>query len=48
MVLNICKLEIAFECQTRFSNSFLYKDPIIHDLIVGRVVPKTFRPNVLK
>ena len=25
--LNCCKLEIAFKCQTRLSNSFWFKDP---------------------
>ena len=32
-VLNCCKLEIAFKCQTRLSNSFHYKDSIPKDLI---------------
>ena len=36
-VLNCCKLEIAFKCQTRLSNSFHYKDPISKDLISGVV-----------
>ena len=27
-ILNYYKLEIAFKCQTRLSNSFRYKDPI--------------------
>ena len=35
--LNCCKLEIAFKCQTRLSNSFRYKDPIPKDLISGVV-----------
>ena len=35
--LNCCKLEIVFKCQTRFSNSFRYKDPIPKDLISGVV-----------
>ena len=34
-VLNCCKLEIVFKCQTRLSNSFRYKDPISKDLISG-------------
>ena len=36
-VLNYYKLEIAFKCQTRLSNSFRYKDPIPKDLISGVV-----------
>ena len=36
-VLNCCKLEIVFKCQTRLSNSFLYKDPLPRDLISGVV-----------
>ena len=36
-VLNCCKLEIAFICQTKLSNSFLFKDPIPKDLISGVV-----------
>ena len=36
-VLNCCKLEIVFKCQTRLSNSFRYKDPIPKDLISGVV-----------
>ena len=36
-VLNSCKLEIVFKCQTRLSNSFRYKDPIPKDLISGVV-----------
>ena len=36
-VLNCCKLEIVFKCQTRLSNSFRYKDPIPKDLISGAV-----------
>ena len=36
-VLNCCKLEIAFKCQTKLSNSFCYKDPILKDLISGFV-----------
>ena len=36
-VLNCCKLEIVFKCQTRLSNSFHYKDPIPKDLISGVV-----------
>ena len=35
--LSCCKLEIAFKCQTRLSNSFRYKDPIPKDLISGVV-----------
>ena len=34
-VLNSCKLEIVFKCQTKLSNSFHYKDPIPKDLISG-------------
>ena len=34
-VLNCCKLETVFKCQTRLSNSFCYKDPIPEDLITG-------------
>ena len=37
-VLNCCKLEIVFKCQTRLSHSFCYKDPIPKDLISGVVV----------
>ena len=36
-VLNCCKLEIVFKCQTRLSNSFRYKEPIPKDLISGVV-----------
>ena len=36
-LLNCCKLEIVFKCQTRLSNSFRYKDPIPKDLISGVV-----------
>ena len=36
-VLNCCKLEIAFKCQTKLSNSFRFKDPIPRDLISGVV-----------
>ena len=36
-VLNCCKLEIAFKCQTRLSHSFRHKDPIPKDLISGVV-----------
>ena len=36
-VLNCCKLEIVFKCQTRLSNSFYYEDPIPKDLISGAV-----------
>ena len=36
-VLNCCKLEIAFKCQTKFSNSFRFKDPLPKDLISGVV-----------
>ena len=36
-VLNCCKLEIVFKCQTSLSNSFHYKDPIPKDLISGVV-----------
>ena len=36
-VLNCCKLEIAFKCQTNLSNSFRFKDPIPKDLISGIV-----------
>ena len=31
-VLNCCKLEIAFKCQTKLSNSFRFKDSIPKDL----------------
>ena len=31
-VINCCKLEIVFKCQTMLSNSFHYKDPIPKDL----------------
>ena len=36
-VLNCWKLEVVSKCQTRLSNSFLYKDPIPKDLISGDV-----------
>ena len=36
-VLNCCKLEIVFKCQTKLSNSFRFKDPIPRDLISGVV-----------
>ena len=36
-VLNCCKLEIVFKCQTKLSNSFRFKDPISKDLISGVV-----------
>ena len=36
-VLNCCKLEIVFKCQTRLSNFFRYKDPIPKDLVSGVV-----------
>ena len=36
-VLNCCKLEIVFKCQTKLSHSFRYKDPIPKDLISGVV-----------
>ena len=36
-VLNCCKLEIIFKCQTRLSNSFRYEDRIPKDLISGVV-----------
>ena len=36
-VLNCCKLEIVFKLQTKFSNSFRFKDPIPKDLISGAV-----------
>ena len=32
-VLSCCKLEIAFKCQTRLSNSLRYKDPVPKYLI---------------
>ena len=38
-VLNCCKLEIAFKCQTKLSNFFRFKDPIPKDLI-SRIVCK--------
>ena len=34
-VLNCCKIEIAFKCQDKLSNSFPFKDPIPKDLISG-------------
>ena len=37
-VLNCCKLEIAYKCQTKLSNSFQFKDPILKDLISGVVI----------
>ena len=37
LILNCCKLEIAFKCQTNLSNSFRFKDPISKDLISGIV-----------
>ena len=36
-VLNCCKLEIAFKCQTKLSNTFRFKDLIPKDLISGVV-----------
>ena len=36
-VLNCCKLEIVFKCQTRLSHSFRYKDPIPKDFISAAV-----------
>ena len=36
-VLNCCKLEVVFKCQTRLSHSFRYKDTIPKDLISGFV-----------
>ena len=36
-VLNCCKLEIVFKYQTRFSNSFRYKESIPKDLTSGVV-----------
>ena len=36
-VLNCCKQEVIFKCQTRLSNSFRYKDRILKDLISGVV-----------
>ena len=36
-VLNCCKLEIAFKCQTRLSNSLCYRDPVPEDLISSAV-----------
>ena len=36
-VLNCCKLEIVFKCQTRLSNSCIYNTPIPKDLISGAV-----------
>ena len=36
-LLNCCKLEIVFKCQTRLSNSFCYKDPLPKALISGAV-----------
>ena len=34
-VLNCCKLEIVFKCQTRLSNSFRYKEPIPKVIVFG-------------
>ena len=34
-VLNCCKLEIAFKCQSKLSNIFRFKDPMPKDLIPG-------------
>ena len=34
-VLNCCKLEIAFKCETRLSNSFRLKDSTPKDIIPG-------------
>ena len=36
-VLNCCKLETAFKCQTKLSNLFRFKDPIPKNLISGVV-----------
>ena len=36
-VLNCCKLEIAFKCQIKLSNSFRFKDSIPKDLMSGVV-----------
>ena len=36
-VLNFCKLEIFFKCQTRLSNSLCCKDPIPKGLMSGVV-----------
>ena len=52
-VLNCCKLEIVFKCQTRLSNSFRYKDHIPKDLISGTVYkfqsgPATISPIMVK
>ena len=35
--LNCCKLEIAFKCQTKLSNSFRYIDPIPKNPVLGVV-----------
>ena len=37
VVLNCCKLEIAFKCQTKPSNSFRFKETILTDLTSGVV-----------
>ena len=37
VVLSCCKLELAFKCQTKLSNSFQLKDPIAKDLLSGVV-----------
>ena len=34
-VLNCCKLEIVFKCQTNLSISFRYKEPIPKELMSG-------------
>ena len=36
-VLNCCKLEIAFKCQTSLSNSFRHRDPMPKDVIISGV-----------
>ena len=33
VILNCCKLEIAFKCQTKLPNFFRFEDPIPKDLI---------------
>ena len=35
--LSCCKLELAFKCQTKLSNSFQLKDPLAKDLLSGVV-----------
>ena len=39
-VLNICNLEIAFKCQTKFFHSFRFKDTLITKYVISGVVFK--------